>query len=345
MSNPITNRLRLVEAFPVEGIPLFGNLKIRWFDRVVFPIEGMCQEIYRGKTYIDSVHPSSSSQTGKSIKARKGDLIYRVSLTPQPDDLTGIVKTKDGYRRMYNVHIQLRVNNPHKCVECYRNGEDPASLAIVQFKTSFENFFSRYTHDSIGNVNPGFDALNKQMSNVYGIIFESPSWSFYADQQREKELEIQQGIEMRKREILAEVEIKLFELRVGTKLKKEEINHDVDVKKLEDENRRGRERNQKQFERDEKVKQTDFNHAEKIKTQLNEAKIKLLSMTLSDLAAVNSERIRDAFDTNASVRTVLEDSLKLLAVFTPSNNNVEEAIDSNLLNEEVMNNLEEDRET
>src|SRR6266568_3634588 len=290
MSNPITNRLRLVEAFPVEGIPLFGNLKIRWFDRVVFPIEGMCQEIYRGKTYIDSVHPSSSSQTGKSIKACKGDLIYRVSLTPQPDDLTGIVKTKDGYRRMYNVHIQLRVNNPHKCVECYRNGEDPASLAIVQFKTSFENFFSRYTHDSIGNVNPGFDALNKQMSNVYGIIFESPSWSFYADQQREKELEIQQGIELRKREILAEVEIKLFELRVGTKLK-------------------------------------------------------LLSMTLSDLAAVNSERIRDAFDTNASVRTVLEDSLKLLAVFTPSNNNVEEAIDSNLLNEEVMNNLEEDRET
>lgn len=308
MDNSVTNRLRLIEVFPVEGLPLLGNIKMRWFDRVVSPIEGICQEVYRGKSYIDSVYPQryqTEATNRLPVKARKGDLIYRVTLTPQPHDFTGVVRTKDDYRRIYHVHVQLRVNNPNKCVECYRNSKDPASLVIDEFRTGFERFFSRYTHDSLSNVNPGFDAFNKKISSTCGIIIENPNWSFYADRQHEKELEIQRDIELKKREILAEVEIKSFELQNRTELKKKEIASDAEVKEWEDDINMRRERAQRQFDRDEKVRQNDFLREEKIKSRLNEARIKLLSMTLDDLTAINSERIRDAFDTNASVRKVL----------------------------------------
>ncbi len=347
MANPITNRLRLVETIHFDGLPLLGFIKVPWFDQVVPVMEGVNQEVFRGEDHIGSVYPSNgqAENAGNAfmplVKARRGDLIYRVSLTPQPYDLTGVITTKDGYRRVYQVRLELLVKNSSRCLERYRDSEDPAALAIGQFKVAFERFVSRYAHDEVDHMRLAFDGLNNQLSDYCGIIIERSNYSSHTDLRREQELEIQQKTELKKREVMAEVEAKMFELRQRAELKKEELATDAEVKELEEKIRMKRESLQKQFDRDEKVKQSDFARAEKMKHHLNEARIKLLSMTVNDLTAINSERIRDAFDSNASVRAVLEDSLKLLGVFSGSNRKSEEVVDSNLLNGDRAVNAEE----
>jgi hypothetical protein len=345
MDNPVTNRLRLIEMIQFEGLPIFGSTKIPWFDQAVPMIEGISQEVFRGENHLDSVHPGNQSVGASStkplpVKARKGDIIYRVSLIPQPYDFTGIITTKDGYQRMYEVSLQLLVNSPRRCVENYRASKDPASLTIGQFKTQFELYFSQLVHDEIDLSSTRIGKLNQQLSDLYGIIVVHPNWRFHADPRRKRELEIQQKTELRKKEVEADVEAKVFELRKNTILKKEELKLNAEVKELEDDIRMRRDRIQKQFDHDEKVKQNDFVRVEKIKGNLNEARIKLLSTTVNDLATINTERIRDAFDSDASVRAVLEYSLKLLAVFTEQKSKSEEVIDSTLLNDGVAANTE-----
>lgn len=346
MDNSVTNRLRLVEMIQFKGFPLFGNTKIPWFDQAVPVIEGISQEVFRGENHFASVYhtdsqPGSTSRINSfPVKVHKGDIIYRVSLIPQPYDFTGIITTKDGYQRMYEISLQLLVNSPRQCVESYRAGKDPASLTIGQFKTQFELFFSQFVHDEIDHSSARIGKINQQLSDLYGIVVVRPSWRFHADPRRERELEIQQKTKLRKKEIEAEIETKVFELRNNTRLKKEEFTSNAEVKELEDQIRMRRERVQRQFDRDEKVKQNDFVREEKIKANLNEARIKLLSTTVNDLATINTERIRDAFDSNASVRAVLEYSLKLLAVFTEQKSKSEEVIDSTLLDDGVAANIE-----
>ena len=78
----------------------------------------------------------------------------------------------------------------------------------------------------------------------------------------------------------------------------------------------------------EKDSQNDFSREEKIKSQLNEARIQILTKTVHDLTAINTERIRDELGSDTPVRLVLEDSLKLLAVFV---------VQSQIRKQEVIN--------
>ena len=351
MVNPITDRLRLIETTHFEGFPLFGSMTIPWFDHAVPVRRDTTQVIYRGKKYIGIVyHPSHSDSLGDThsteptlVKARKGDIIYHVSPTPQPFNFSGFIVTKDGYRRMYEIRLQMFVSDPKRCVECYLESKDPAALAIDQFKRSFEHYYTRFGYDEINRLRISPDEkLNEQLSSLCGIIVVHANWSTQADYQREKELEIQYKTELRKKELVAEIEATAFEIRKRAELKKTELSINADVKEREEEIKRRRDRLQKDLDRDEKRKQNDFVREEKIKSQLNEARLKLLATTVNDLAAINSERLRDAFDSNGLVRAVLEDSLKLIAVFTEPIRESKEVIDSPLLNEDTVANAEEE---
>src|SRR5207253_5002842 len=144
---------------------------------------------------------SASNIEIPSVKAHKGDIIYRVYLTPQPYDFTGIITTKDRFRRMYDVHLQLQVNNSKKFVESYRADKDPVGSTIDVFRIQFEHFFSRLMHDEIDSSRVGINKLNQSLSDLFGIIVISQSWRFHPDPYRENELEIHQKVELRKREL------------------------------------------------------------------------------------------------------------------------------------------------
>ena len=338
MSDQTTNHFKLIEKTYVEGVPLLGFVKASWFDRIVPVKENVIQEVFRGEDLIGTVYPYSSSadnisqMNSQPVKARRGDIIYSIVLIPQPYTLTGVIATKDGYTRTYQAYLELLINNPRACVKRYRIDGDPTAWIIPGFKNRFEQFMSGFIHDEISSVKFTLDGLNAQLSNSSGIIIQHFTWNSGIDPRHEQEREFQQKIEVRKREVLAEVEAKVFELRRRTELKKAELVADGELKELEEMIRMSRERTQKQFDRDEKVKQNDFVRNEKMMSRLHEARIQFLSKTVNDLTAINSERIREAFDSDASVRTLLEDSLKLLTVFSEQSHTSEEVVESSLLN-------------
>lgn len=320
MENPVTDRLMLVETTCFEGLPLLGNITIPWFEQRIPARKGINREVFRGKNYIGSVNSPSirlgdqRERESAPVKARKGDLIYNVLLTPQLYNFTGFIGTKDGFQRTYEVRLQLQVNNSKRCVECYREGRDPAAMAIGHFKSKFEQYFSRFVYDEIDHIKVSTEKLNKQLDDMCGIIVVHMNWKFYLDLQREKALQIRRNAELRKIEIETEAE----------------------VKELEERQKMDRERRQKQFELEEKGKKNDFDRMEKLKQNLNEARIQWLSNTVQELVTINKEQIRDAIDSNVSVRTVLEDHLKLLSVFSGSNPKDGGIVDSNLLNEDIL---------
>ena len=348
MENIITNRLRLVETTFFEGRPLLGSIKIPWFEHEVPVVTDRNQEIYRDEKHIGSVNYHSSLVGGastngtQSIKARKGDIIYCISLNPQPYTLTGIITTKDGYRKMYEISFQIQVNNSRQFIEKYHRGKDPVAAAIHDFKTAFERYFSGFNHDEIDFKRLGYGNLNKWLSKEYGLLFLDILRNFHIDYQREKELEIWRKTELRKREVIAEIEMKKFELTKQAELRRAEIITNAELSELEKEVKVRGERIQKQSDRDERRIQNDFSREEKIKSQLNEARIQILTKTVHDLTAINTERIRDAFDSDTPVRLVLEDSLKLLAVFVGPNQENEEVIDAHLSNDNLEVDVKEE---
>src|SRR2546423_7244003 len=133
MFNPVTDRLKLVEEVVVSGRPVLGRIPLSLFDQVIFVIEDVSQEVFRGKNYLGSVRPASfyaekalSLDTMPLIKARRGDMIYRVTLAPQPYGFTGTVQTQDKYQRMYEMQIVLEVKDPTRIIEWYHQSKDPA---------------------------------------------------------------------------------------------------------------------------------------------------------------------------------------------------------------------------
>ncbi len=313
MFNPVTDRIKLVEEIVISGRSMLGKMPLPLFDQVLPAINGFNQEVFRNGAYLGSVHPTNfpvekANSLGviHPIKVRRGDIIYRITLAPQPYHFPGTVQSKDKYQRIYDMSIVLMVNNTTRVIEWYHQSKDPAGWVINRFKENFEQWASSIEHDKLSSAKPSWDNITQLLSNQCGIRITQPRWSFRADLIRGREWEIRQHAELRKVEIEKEHEIK----------------------SLEEQLRREREIAQKDFDRDEKSKQNEFVRAEKLKNRRNEAYMQLLSETVKELMTMNRERIREALDYNRSVKGVLQDSLRLLNVFSGSVPENEEVIDS-----------------
>jgi len=319
MTQPIINQQELVEVVLFEGSLLFGIIPVSWREQSIPVIVGFSQEIFHDQTYIGSVNSSSS----QIVNVRRGDVIYRVSLAPHPASFKGLVVMMDGYQRAYEVHFDLVVRDAKRSVEQYRNGADLISSAINILRKGTEQFLQQYAHDQIDRIGLKIDSYNTILKNEYGLAFMNSKWIARADARRTSELEIQQKAEQRKRELDTDVAAKIYEFQKESEWRKAELRINADVKLLAEQIKSEQESEQKQYERDEKVWHNNHLRQEKMKSQLNEARIKLLNKTVDDLIRINSERMQDAFDSNASARRVLEDSLRLIGVFDqPANDNM-----------------------
>lgn len=325
MFNPVTDRLGYVEKVVIEGRAILGQIPLRLFGRVVPVTEGVSQEIFRGGQRIGSIRPpgitsgNAEDMISAPIKVRKGDVIYRVSLVPQPYNFVGTIQTKDGYQRIYDMHIELVVSNSVLFIFWYCQGNDPANSVISQFKEDFQIYASKFDHDKLDSLRPVYNNFNNWSSNHYGMKVTNPQHGFRKDEKRVKALEIQQNAELRKREIEAEAEIKA----------------------LEEKFRMARERRQKEFDREEKKNQSDFARAQRLQHHLNEARIKLLNKTVDDLVSINSARIRDALDYGGSIKMILEASLKPLNVFSAPSREDGDIVDAPPLQGDIPGEAEE----
>jgi hypothetical protein len=296
------------------------------FERLLPVIKEVSQEVFRDGKHFKSIYPlkdqvgGAISKSSGSVKIRKGDIIYRISLAPQPYNFVGPIQTRDKYQRIYDMSIELIVSNAKLfAILCFHD-KDPVASVVREFKGAFQSYVSRFEHDKLKDVTLNFENWIGVLSQRYGIRVMHPTWTLRADYSREKDIEIRQQVVLRKLEIETE----------------------ADVKALEEKFRMDRERIQKWFEREEKSKQSEFNRLEKLKYHQNEAYIKLLSKTVDELATINHERIRDAVDGNGSVKDVLEDTLKLLGVFSSAASENANVIDGSLLNKDVPFETEED---
>lgn len=332
MINPVTDRLGFIKVVPFEGSYLFGKIPLPGAEQLLPEIRGVSQEVFRDRKHYkslyslkDQVGGDVSSDIAESVKVRKGDIIYQVFLAPQPYNFVGTIQTRDKYQRFYDMSIELIVSNPKLFAILCFNGKDPIASLIREFKGAFQSYTSRFEHDKLNDVTLNFENWISALSQRYGVRVIRPRWTFRADYSRAKEIEVRQQ----------------------ATLKKVEIETEADVKTLEDKLRMDRERRQKQFERDEKSKQSEFNRLEKMKYHQNEAYIKLLSRTVDELVTINRERIRDAIDGNGSVKDVLEDTLKLLEVFSSAASENANIVDGMLLTEDMPTETEEvvERET
>ncbi len=303
MLNSVTDYLKLVEQEVVRGWPILGRIPLPFFDQDILVIEGISQEVFRGKNHHGSVKAGSAL-----VKARRGDIIYYVTLTPQWYTFTGTIQTQDKYHITYKMQTELVVTNPKRVVEQYRQSKDPSGWMIDRLKKIFEGWAAGIGHDKLDDsAKPSFDATLQLLGVDCGVSIRRYSWNFIPAPTSLKELEIYQNTKLRKIEMRSAHEIKMIE-----------IENEHEVKDLDAKLRRERERDQKAFDREEKLKENKVSREEKRRKEQNEAYIKLLSETVKNLVEINRWLIHDALDYDRSVKAVLQNYLKLLEVFDSS---------------------------
>ncbi len=139
----LTDQLRLVEKTDVKTFFLFARSLVAHSDyyQIVFR---------KNEGSFDKVDPYTPPL--RPVKVRQGDTILHIYTAPRDYSLTGIIVTKDHYRREYELVLQLTVSDPERIAFAYVNGEDPARQTINTIKYAFENYASSMEHQKI----PGF---------------------------------------------------------------------------------------------------------------------------------------------------------------------------------------------
>ena len=287
----------IINERPVSGYLLFGRIPLPLFNEVILPIEGVNQEVFHNRTYSYSIRYQNARGTGKnSQKVRKGDYIYYISLAPRPYHINGKITTKDGNTRTYDMSFELVITDSTYAIQKYHNKEYPVNWVITQFTGAFEYCISKMENGSYDKVQGWLNRKAIEFSKDCGIKVEHPNWFFHTLYDTLGKDEIQLNVEQRKRELLA----------------------DNEIKQLEEQIRMERERAKDDFAREKREKHNEFARRENMRKHINEAQASLLSNTVDDLILINKDRIRDALDYNGSVQTILEESLKLLAIFNGS---------------------------
>lgn len=356
--NPVTDQLRLVQEMQNQGSRIETI-----FGRIPIPVSGYFQEVYRNGIPVGTVLPqercSSDQLRQGQLRLYRGDVIYLIPATPVPYSFQGALVTKERYQRIYDVQIELDVQNARCLIGGYRKGRDPARWVVYYYKQYFEAYASQYEYNRIEEIRTSLALKAEQLSMAYGIKILNPQWNLKDDPKRlqadEEYLETDQrkrglgnettvqeyALQLDHRKTMTHMHLQLDTLEMKRRLRSKEIEVESELKKLEDHLKRESERLQEEFKREEKRKNNEFAREEQMRKAQHEARMKLLNHTLEVLVASNAERIRDVLEYNGSARAILEESLKLFGVFEDSPQDVQEIIEAVLSQEDQLPQTEE----
>jgi hypothetical protein len=287
----------IVEEKLIQGRSFLGIISLSWSGQTIAPKAGICQILYRnGTTYAHSV---DQNFRGELPRAYKGDCVYSVSLMPRTYNFNGVITTKDGKARSYDMHIEMQVVHATRFMEAYHHSQDPACSVFIQFKQAFEYYASKMEDMTEATLAPWLDRQVAMFSQRYGIQVIHPAWFFHASHEIIRKEDIVQAAQRKKRELDIEYELKIHE----------EL-HKGDLERV-----------QKDVRRDEKARQNEFARSEKKKGHVINEQIRLLSSTVTSLIQVNDNRVNDNVGYNLPAQDILKDSLKLLASLNNSLDN------------------------
>jgi hypothetical protein len=245
MYNQVTDRFGFVRTEIVQALPLLG--------RTISSKDGYSLEVFRSGEHFASVRPRTvvpasttrqrPVQKPQRMKAANGDVVYWVSVVPQPIPIVGSFTTLDNFVRIYDLTLDLVVSYPELFAKGYRQGKDPVNLAIESFKTEFFDYATKTEHDKLKVLKQPGSVWNNSLSADTGMkIAQISQSSFRDDPQRLEIAKLQQDAEKDK-------------LAIEIKAKNQN---------LEDQFERIRDSEKRMHERYELVRQREFEHEEQV---------------------------------------------------------------------------------
>lgn len=290
MPNLVTDRLKLVNVEPFRGIPLINNL----ISTSLTPSANINQEVFRGNIHLGTVYPLADQhihQAESEIKVYNGDIIYRVTMLPQPDTIVGTLSTKDKYKRIYELPIQLIVSNSHKFVEEYQIANGPADVAIRTFKSWFEKHAQNFNHDQIIGLQLPTDNWNETLSLYYGIrIVQDAKPTFREDPARTELLATRFELQNRLASLEKEAKLREFEF---------------EMKCIE-------ESQQNEYQREELAKKNTFDRQEETKKHIYSLRKKFRDAAANELISILKECIREGYERDKPMEEISSEYISLM---------------------------------
>ena len=283
----------------IQGHLFLGFIPMPRSDQTITPKASISQVIYRnGTTYSDSVSPNFKGK----LKVYKGDYVYSISLAPRTYHFDGVITTKEGKQRGYDMHVEMGIVNASRFMDAYDHGQDPAFTTFTYFKRAFEYYASRMEEITEANLNPWLNRQATTFTQDYGVQVMRPVWFLHPSQEIIKPEDANQVLLRRKREIDLDYDIKIHEERRKGDL--ERARNDI------------------------KEWKNEFARSEQKKRHVFDEQIRLLSKTVDSLIQINNERVSDNIGYNIPPQAILQDSLKLLASLNNSLDNTSQAASS-----------------
>jgi hypothetical protein len=315
MSN-VTNQLRLAEKAPTPGFLIFG--------RTLKPIVDYSQVIFRGNECIGCVYPYP--QTGRQVKIHNGDMVVRIYSNYRMYTLTGTIATKDRYKRIYEIPLELIVNDPIAVGQAYLEAKDPAKDVIYSIKYTFEKYASELEHNKIPNMLP-LAGWTIARLNETGILVEQKEKATFREDPyytRQETLNIEANLQDLQDQLK----------RIREIAQKEYERRELAVQKV--------------YERQELSKQREAEREEKTKDQIYDICYNLRQAAAEEITAALKERIHENFERGGTPIEISDQYFALISIFDDKTHIALDKsiiagmyVDSRLVNEE---NDDEDEE-
>jgi hypothetical protein len=273
MYNQVTDRFKLVQTELVKAVPVFG--------RTITAVKDSSMEVFSGEFYRGSVRMPESEfveKTGQEydkLKVYDGEIIFQVSLASHPMSISGHVMTKDKYIRIYDITFDIVISNPTLFIQAYRLGKDPINVAIDYCKKTLQDHASRTPHDKLTRIEKLGEEWNSKLREKTGIRALRLSYWSLRDDPRRKEIDT--------------------------------VKQEAEIQRLKDRLARGREAENKAFERE----QETLDH-------MHDLHLGLRTTAAQEITEILRERIRYTFERGSPIDEVAEDSMRLLNAFHES---------------------------
>jgi hypothetical protein len=230
------------------------------------------------------VHPNAIRE--QQIKARKNDVIIRVYLEPRIYILTGTLSTKDKYKRVYEIPLQLTVSDPGQLAETYFQRRDPAKQAIDTFKATFESYATWIDYTRLQGLSIPFAQWNTRWQET-GIRLEQSAKTMFREDPQYTDPYAERA-------------------RLQEQIRKqlEALEMEQSVQAVQDKIRREREQVQKEFERQEKTKD-----------QIYTICYNLRQVAAEEITTVLKERIHEGFESGRTPSQISGEYFALVSMF------------------------------
>jgi hypothetical protein len=276
MENLLTDQLRLAQKQYAPGF-LF-------FQQRLQPLPDCHQVVFQGDQLQGIVSPNAIRE--QQIKVRKDDVIIRIYLESRIYVLTGTLSTKDKYKRVYEIPLQLTVSDPGHLAETYFQKRDPAKQAIDTLKATFENYVAWIDYTKVQSLSIPFTQWNAYWQETGIRLEQSAKTMFREDPQYTDPYAERAKLQEQGRKQLETLEI------------------ERSIQLAQDKIQREREQMKKEFERQEKTKD-----------QVYTICYNLRQVAAEEITTVLKERIHEGFESGRTPSQISGEYFALVSMF------------------------------